>query len=287
MRNRMFSLGATVCGLLCAMISTVRAENDCAMDYKIVAHRGFSSVAPENTLAAYKMAAEAGANAGECDVYRTADGKIVLMHDDKIDRTTNGHGKIVERTLAELKLLDAGSWRDECYAAERVPTLDEYLVKLRQLRCKAVIEIKMPGISKDVVDAVRQMRMVEHASIIAFDKRVVKEVRSLEPKLPCGWLAGKPKDWGKMPLAKQAEYIASQVRECGADFVDMESSMLSAELMAELQRQNIVVWVWTVNKSEDMKRLLAWGVASITTDRPDVLRNVLQEMQPNEPVCSY
>lgn len=286
MRNRIVLLGATVCGLLCAMISAVRAENDCAMDYKIVAHRGFSFVAPENTLAAYKMAAEAGANAGECDLYRTSDGKIVLMHDDKIDRTTNGHGKVVERTLAELKLLDAGSWRDECYASERVPTLNEYLVKLRQLRCKAVIEIKMPGITKDVVGAVQQMRMLEQASIIA-NKGVVREVRSLEPKLPCGWLTGKPKDWEKMPLAKQAEYIASQVHECGADFVDMESSMLSAELMAELQRQKIVVWVWTVNKSEDMKRLLIWGVASITTDRPDVLRNVLQEMQPNEPVCSY
>ncbi len=286
MNNRIL-VSVVVCGLLGSMISIARADNPEATDYGIVAHRGFSFIAPENTLIAYKMAAEAGADAGECDVYRTADGKIVLMHDDKVDRTTNGHGKIVGHTLAELQTLDAGSWKNKCYATERVPTLEEYLAKLRQLRCKAVIEIKMPGITNEVVNAVRQMRMFDQASIIAFDKNVVKEVRRLEPTLPCGWLAGKPKDWEKMSWEKRVAYIALQVRECGATFVDMEFNMLSAEVMAELQRQRIVVWVWTVNNPEDMKRLLAWGVASITTDRPDVLRNIVRQMPPSEPTCSF
>ncbi|NLF71498.1 MAG: glycerophosphodiester phosphodiesterase [Candidatus Anammoximicrobium sp.] len=239
---------------------------------EVVAHRGFSAAAPENTLAAIRQAISAGADGCEFDVYRCRDGAVVLMHDATVDRTTSGRGKVTELTLAELKQLDAGQWKAAQYAGEKVPTLEEALQQLKDSGCQAVIEIKMEGIAQQVVDAVRAAGMLDQATVIAFSKDVVRDVRRLAPELPCAWLCS-PKTAGT--AAEQAAWLADQAAECGTKLVDLNYGALSPSLLDELRRRGLTVWAWTVNDPLVIEALAGWGVVSITTDYPDRARAVL------------
>jgi len=239
---------------------------------EVVAHRGFSAAAPENTLAAITQAIAAGADGCEFDVYRCGDGAVVLMHDATADRTTSGQGKVTELTLAELKRLDAGQWKAPEYAGEKVPTLEEALQQLKDSGCQAVIEIKMEGISQQVVDAVRAAGMLDQATVIAFSKEVVRDVRRFAPELRCAWLCS-PKSAGS--AAEQAAWLAAQAAECGTNLLDLNYGALSPQLLDELRRCGLTVWAWTVNDPPVIKALAAWGVVSITTDHPDRARAVL------------
>jgi glycerophosphoryl diester phosphodiesterase len=240
----------------------------------VVAHRGFSSLAPENTLAALSKAIEIGAGGSEFDVYASCDGKLVVMHDGKVDRTTDGKGDITKMSLAELKKLDAGSWKGSQFKGERIPTLEEMLTKLKGTQCKPVIEIKERGIAEKVVADVRNADMVDQAVVISFHADAVKQVRALEPRIPCAWLCGEfPK---QLPAEKHAEWLVSQAKACDTDFVDLSYKMLSADLVAQLQKQGLTVWAWTVDEPKDMDDVMGWGVASITTNRPDVLLERVQ-----------
>ena len=252
---------------------TPRALRQDSQPCEVVAHRGFSAVAPENTLAAIRKAIDAGATGCEFDVYAAKDGPVVLMHDATVNRTTNGRGKVTELTVAELRQLDAGSWKDRRYAGEPVPTLDEALKLLKGSGCQAVIEIKMEGISRRVVEAVRAADMFDEAAVIAFSSTVVKEVRGLEPRLSCAWLSGEQL---KGSPAERADWITSRARQCNTNIVDLKYSMLTPELLTELKKRGLTVWTWTVNDPVIMDGLMRWGIQSITTDRPDLAAKLSQ-----------
>jgi glycerophosphoryl diester phosphodiesterase len=238
-----------------------------------VAHRGFSAVAPENTLAAVREAIEAGASGCEFDVYGCGDGTVVLMHDKTVNRTTDGTGSVTELTLDQLRQLDAGSWKHARYAGERVPTLTEALRLLKDSDCRPVIEIKMEGISERVIQDVRDLEMVDQVAVIAFSQNVVREIREMEPNLPCAWLSGERLEGTP---AQRADWLATRARECGTNLVDLNYKMLSPELVAELKRRDLTVWTWTVDEAPVMRALRQWGVASITTNRPDLLATQLR-----------
>jgi glycerophosphoryl diester phosphodiesterase len=246
---------------------------------KVVAHRGGSALAPENTLASIANAIRLGADCCEIDVYASADGHLVVMHDKRVERTTDGHGDLTKMTLAEIKRLDAGSRKDKRFAGERVPTLDEALAKLKDSGCKAIIEIKMPGISEKVVDAVRRANMVDQAMVLSFDENVIREVRTLEPRLEYGLNVAMPKEIAEKPLAERADWVAAKARQSSGCFVSLKYNSLSAELMAELHRRNVVVWAWIVDEPDAMKSLIDWGVAAIVTDRPDVACRLLEKQR--------
>ena len=235
---------------------------------EIVAHRGFSTMAPENTLSSIRAAIEAGATACEFDVHRSRDGAVVLLHDETVDRTTNGTGTVTEMTLSQLKQLDVGSWKDARFTGERIATLEEALALFKTADCIPVIEIKMQGISQKVVDAVRKAGMTDRAAVIAFDKTVVEEIRGLEPKLACAWLYGKT--LSGTPL-QQAKWIADEAASCKTKMVDLNSQILSNEIIAELHRRGICIWCWTVDSPAYMDALMRWQVDGITTNRPDRL----------------
>ncbi|WP_182867510.1 glycerophosphodiester phosphodiesterase [Rhodopirellula sp. JC639] len=235
---------------------------------EIVAHRGYSAIAPENTLAAIDEAIRAGAQGCEFDVYRCGDGSVVLMHDKTVDRTTDGKGRVIELSLEQLRQLDAGSWKDKRFAGEPVPTLKEALERLRGTNCQPVIEIKMDGISRQVIDDVRALGMVDQVAVIAFSKTVVQEIRALEPDLTCAWLYGKTVSGTPK---QQADFLQSQARQCNATIVDLNYKLLSPGLVAELKRRGLGVWTWTVNEAAVMQALHRWGVDSITTDRPSLM----------------
>ena len=237
----------------------------------VVAHRGFSAVAPENTLAAIREAIQAGADGCEFDVYGSRDGTVVLMHDTTVNRTTNGTGRVRDLSLEQLQQLDAGSWKNPRYAGERIPTLAEALTLMKDTGCQPVIEIKADGISKQVVEEIRKLKMVNDTAVIAFSQNIVREIRTLEPKLTCAWLCSRKLEGSP---ARQADWLEARVRECQADQLDLHFSMLSPELITELKRRNLGIWCWTVNEAVVMRALQQWGVDSITTDRPD-LRSML------------
>jgi len=238
----------------------------------IVAHRGFSSIAPENALVAIKAAIEAGATGCEFDVYACASGEIVLMHDKTLKRTTNGTGSVTALTLQELQKLDAGSWKGKRYAGEPVPTLTAALKLLKSSGCQPVIEIKMEGIAKQVIQDVRKLDMVDQVAVIAFSQNVVREIRKLEPTMQCAWLCSKTPAGSSL---EKAQWLQQQARKCDAKLLDLNYKMLTADLITELQRQKLGVWTWTVNDQATMEKLNKWGVNSITTDRPDLLKKVL------------
>ncbi len=246
-----------------------------ARDCKVVAHRGWSARAPENTLAAIAAAVGAGAGGCEFDVYRSRDGVVVLMHDQTVDRTTDGTGRVSDLTLARLKTLDAGSWKNVRYTGEAIPTLEEALNLLKGTGCTAVVEIKMEGISRKVVDAIRAAGMVEEALVIAFSRTVVKEVRILEPNLPCGWLSGE-KLTGT--VEESVDWIAREARKCEISLVNLSYKMLSPGIVAGLHHRGFTVWTWTVNDPVVMEALLRWGVDGITTDMIDVLLEVREKL---------
>ena len=128
-------------------------------------------------------------------------------------------------------------------------------------------EIKMEGISKRVVEAVRATGMLDQAAVIAFSATVVKEVRALEPRLPCAWLSGEKL---KGSPSQRADWIANRAKQCNTNMVNLNYNMLSAEVLAELKKRGLIVWTWTVNDPVVMEGLMRWGIQSITTDRPDL-----------------
>jgi len=242
----------------------------------VVAHRGYSGVAPENTLTSARAAIKAGASGSEFDIRTTRDGHIVLMHDLAVNRTTDGKGKIAELPFAKVRKLDAGSWKDKKFAGEKVPTLEETLAVFKGSGCIPVIEIKVKGITKRVVDAVRRADMLDNAAVIAFDGNVIREVRELEPKLHCYWL------WSKDLSGTAEQQAAKIIREAAkhkTNMVDLHYGMLSAEIVEELKRRGMKVWCWTVNDPMVMDALMRWGVEGITTDYPNRTLRLMKEIE--------
>src|SRR6267378_691986 len=155
-------------------------------------HRGNPDEFPENTLASFRSAIELGVDVIELDVHRSEDGGLPVIHDQLLDRTTNGSGFVRDHTMAELKRFDAGSWKDPRFKDERIPSLDEVLV-LAKGSVGVAIEIKnlplpYPGIEAAIVQTVRDAGMVADVVVISFDHRSVKRIAELDPQILTGVL---------------------------------------------------------------------------------------------------
>ena len=228
----------------------------------IVAHRGYSAVAPENTLAAVCQALEAGVRACEVDVRLTRDKHVVVMHDDRVDRTTDGTGALRDMTLRELRLLDAGSWKDPRYAGEKVPTLAEALALMKG-RGQLVVEIKDEGMEEHVAEVIKSMNAVSQTTIIAFSLEVCRRMRTLLPAVGALWLVGGD--------SHNAEELARLVLEAGLQGVSAYHGLVTETFMDCFLRRGLSVWAWTVNEGSEARRLARVGVVSITTDDPLML----------------
>ena len=235
--------------------------------FLITAHRGASGLAPENTIAAIQEAIECGANYAEIDVHLTADGEVVLMHDDSVNRTTDGEGNIWELTLEELEGLDAGSWFSEEFTGEPVPTLRD-VIRLASGKIKLNIEIKVseeePDIATAVVGIIRTEKFTRSCMVTSFDRETVEEVRRIAPKIITGLIFG---------------------RDYPADVLEGEWEVLSCN--QEIVNQNFVnrareagkkIHVWTVNDEMAMTRLINLRVDGIITNYPDLLNEVLSTL---------
>ena len=232
-------------------------------DYLIVAHRGYSEKYPENTIAAIEGGIDAGSNGIEFDVYRCASGEIVLLHDSTLDRTTDGTGKVSETTLADLRKLDAGSWKGKQFKGERIPTLDEALNVFKNTDATAVVEIKTLEVgTQQLADCIASHKI--KACVISFNSEALRRVKEANSATRCAFLVSRiPK--GNDP----ATWLIAQTQKLKCEIIDVNYKMLSPELIKTLQSNGIEVWAWTVNDIVVMQALVDWGIDGITTDRPE------------------
>lgn len=232
---------------------------------QIIAHRGFTKAAPENTLAAFEAAIAAGADAVELDVHLTKDGHLVVIHDGDVDRTTDGEGPVDEMTLAQIKALDAGSWFAPQFKGERVPTLDEALALIRG-RANVVVEIKSRTSTQTpeaVASALMRHGMTNEATVISFYELPLLKSRSLLPQTATAALV--------VPLISPAgRAIAFRAGTALANHRNV-----SAKTVAGAHALGLKIGVWTVNEAETMREMIKAGVDGIITDDPALLRQVL------------
>jgi glycerophosphoryl diester phosphodiesterase len=245
---------------------------------RVIAHRGFSGIAPENTLAAVRAAIEVGADMVEIDVTLSADGHIVVLHDETLDRTTNGSGEVSQLTLAELKRLDAGSWFGPSFAGERVPTLDQVLTEVEG-RTLLNVEIKSEAVARGIValvaDTIRKLEMIDQVVVSSFSPTALQEVHSLAPDIRTAVLYNDTYHQGR-----DAVEIAT---ELGATVFNIKRQRLTRRMLRRCRQHDIPVGVYTVNEARRMRRLVKRGIDAIFTDRPDRLIEILVPSTPEVP----
>lgn len=238
----------------------------------VIAHRGWSERGPENTLAAYRFAIEAGAEMAECDVWLTSDRVPVLLHDGNLKRTTGLDAPISSVSLEKVKELDAGGWKSPEFAGERVPTLREAL-DLVHGKLRLVIEIKQAGMEKEVLDTIRDAGVnPADVMIFSFGHDIVETITRMEPLLPTVWLIG------DMPWEEAArrEMLTEAVR-IRASAIGLPFTRANPAILRMARERGLTVFVWTVDDPADMRYLSRIGVDGIITNRPDVLLGIVDE----------
>lgn len=242
----------------------------------VIAHRGASGVAPENTLAAFRRAAEIGASFIETDLHLSRDARLVALHDETLDRTTNGSGPVAAKTLEDLRRLDAGAWfRGQAadgasgkFAGERIPTIEEVLAFGREHDLGLYLEIKAQGASgaeHAVVGAVRAANEVGRTVVLSFDPGVIARVRKYEPLLMTGLL-----------FSERLPDVVTKAVGAGARQLLPRADRVTPELVEEAHGNDLKVVAWTVDDPTQMKRLMAAGVDGIITDYPGELMAMLK-----------
>lgn len=221
----------------------------------VVGHQGCDGLRPGNTLSAFAHAIALGADAVECDVHLTADGHLAVIHDDHVDRTTDGHGAVAAMTMAEIRALHAGG--------DHVPELDEVLA-LGGGRVRLVLELKAPGTAAPAVAAVRAAGMLPEVTFISFRLPLLREVRAEAPGARTGALFSR-----LGPAEVEASCAA------GADLIDIHHGAATPEVLEAAAAAGMPVWLWTPDLEADLRAAITIGPAAITTNRPDLLLRML------------
>ena len=244
---------------------------------EIIAHRGASHDAPENTVAAAKLAFQQHADAVEVDIWQTRDKRLAVIHDSTTQRTTGVNGKVEDMTMAELQRLDAGSWKSQTYAGERIPALDDIL-KIRMVGKRIVIEIKdNHELADELVASLKRTGTTGHdALIICFDYPTLRRIKERLPDYTCLWLAGYKPDKQTGKVSPDIDEMIRLCKAAGFDGLNLNFNWPIDQAFTEkVHNAGLKLYVWTVNDAEVAKRLAAAGVDGITTDRPEWLRGQL------------
>jgi glycerophosphoryl diester phosphodiesterase len=252
-------------------------------DVLVIAHRGGRRLWPENTLYAYQKAAEMGVDVLEMDLHSTQDGVLVMMHDDTVDRTTNGSGPIQEYTLAELVTLDAGyHWTNDDGATYpyrgqgiRVPTLEEAFTALPDIRMNIEIKQTEPSIVESLCQLIQDHGLTEQVLVASFDQEAIRAFRETCPEVAT--TAGE--DEVLLLYGLSFVYLGNLYNP-SAEAVQVPERrdsiyVLRPRFVKAAQGRNMDVHVWTVNEVEEMQRALDAGVDGIITDYPDRLMDLL------------
>ena len=279
------ALGAVLSALLpllaaLGLATPAVAATDAPTD--VIAHRGSSGAAPENTLAAVRLALAQKSDVVENDIQRTKDGELVIMHDTTLTRTTDVEQVFPDRapwnvrdfTLAEIEQLDAGAWFAPRFAGERVPTLAEWVSTVGQ-QAGMLLEPKAPelypGIETDLDKELRSLPAfnralkADHVVVQSFNHAWLRAYKDMAPDVPVGLLYGsKPTE---LDIASAATW---------AEQVNPALGAIDQPTVEQIQAHGMEAHVWTVNAGTDMRRAIDWGVDGIITNYPQVLRDILR-----------
>ena len=240
----------------------------------IIAHRGASAAAPENTLAAFELAWKLGADGIEGDFYLTRDKHIVCIHDASTKRTAGADLKVAESDLAALRELDVGAWKGPQFKGQRIPTLQEVLAAVPAGK-RVYIEIKCgPEIVPPLQAALARSKLKkEQTLLISFDRTVIRRCKAELPGVKAFWLVGFRRDNEGRPSPSVADVLAA-LKATGADGLGVGGATgdLAAALAGELTRAGKEFHVWTIDDAEAARALAQCGAASITTNCPDRIR---------------
>lgn len=237
----------------------------------VMAHRGARDVAPENTVAAFRAAVDLGADAVELDITRCASGEIVVIHDDTVDRTSNGSGRVDSLAWDALRELDAGSWFDPRFAGEPLPLLDEVLDAVAG-HVRFNIEIKhqrtgMQPVEQDLADNLRRRNLIPDTIVSSFDTGALKRLRRVSPEIPRALLYSRDMPLG-LRHAWPRYWLAPQA-------LHPHYSMVDARYVHWAHLAEYRVNVWTVNEDADIARMAELDVDAIITDHVTLTRRLL------------
>lgn len=256
----------------------VGPRNAEAAEPLVIAHRGASDDAPENTLAAFREAWRQGADGIEGDFYLTADGQIVCTHDDTTERVSASKLSVPESTLAQLQQLDVGSWFAPQFASERMPTLLDVLRTVPPGRL-IYIEIKC---GTEIVDPLAELLAAEtvppeQVRIICFDADVVAAVKQRLPRYKAYWITSFKRDPASGRWTPELDEVIMQLGRAGADGLDSKGvpEVVTPEFATAIQAASSELHVWAVNDPEAAAYYRSLGVLSITTDKPGLIRQTL------------
>jgi glycerophosphoryl diester phosphodiesterase len=239
----------------------------------VIAHRGFSGGAPENTLAAFKKAIDLGVDMIELDVLLSKDGQIVVIHDDTLNRTTNGKGRVTDYTLDELKQLDAGSWFGNQFSGEKIPTLKEVL-ELTRGKMFLNIELKKGNLGRytmmDLADRslqeVEEVGMLNQVVFASFDPSAIDRIIGKNPKIPVALIYNQSWTFPQEVTGGRSVTVLS-----------CSGMVLTQTNITNTHQRGMKVIVWTLNTEEHMEHFLNMGVDGIVTNYPDRLIKILQK----------
>ncbi len=238
----------------------------------LVAHRGASGHAPENTIAAFQLALDTNVDGIELDVHMALDGSIVVIHDSTVDRTTNGKGRVGKMTLEQLKSVDAGSWFNAAfpqkarsgYEGQRIPTLSEVMELVRG-RARLYIEMKSPDLYPDslqpeLLRIVRLHEMEHDVVFLSFNRRALRKMRHLDAGIPTALL-----------ISRLVGDPVKAAVSLGAGTA-VSYKLLAPTLVRKIRSAGLGLITWTVDNSEDIARMIDAGVDAIITNYPDRMR---------------
>lgn len=242
----------------------------------VFAHRGGAALAPENTLAAFERGLAFGAEGIECDVHLSRDGVPVVIHDPTLDRTTDAHGPVAARSARELARVDAGYWFAPATFPARgqeigVPTLEQLLGRFPQALVIVEMKVASSELARAVAQTIRRADAVERVCVGSFHQRALDALRREAPFIATSASVDETRwtlyrSWIGWPRASTRPHVAFQVPErAGAHRI------VSPRFLRQAHREGRVVQVWVVDREDDCRRLLAWGVDGLITDRPDVV----------------
>lgn len=241
------------------------------MAFMNIAHRGFSSQYPENTLLAFQKALDLGVSWIEFDLQITSDNHLVVMHDRTVDRTTTGTGDVSNLTLSQIKTLDAGIKFHPQFAHERVPTFEETL-DLLQNRAKMAVELKFKDNDAipQVLDILHSRNLIDQVSISSFDLPKLPEIKKLCPKCSTTALLHAEKDPNK-------DWVSVAI-DLGVDVFGPRHTHTTKAMIDHAHAKDLVVRCWGLGQDQGpgLERLIDLGADGTTTDCPDILQNILR-----------
>jgi len=230
----------------------------------IIAHRGFSGNYPENTLKAFEEGIKVKADGLECDIHLTKDKKVVVMHDHAVDRTTNGKGLIADQTLAQLRKLDAGSWKSPKFKGEKIPKFEE-LLDLAKGKTTLYVEVKDHEMAQETADAIRKFKMENQVTVISFLPEALMAIKALSPLTPTLYLRWFP----NTAKIDRVELVNSALR-IRANGLAMNFGCMDIDSVRYIHSRGLYLNLWTIDDPKDMKRVAAYDADSLTTDYPDI-----------------